>query len=158
MALWKLDRADSSRRRKGRARAIAHEEHPDGLEGLQDLFTGEYGFETGHYDSVIHDYRETLMSSLPQSVSPGLSSSLTRLYALVAPSASQSSLPPAGTLTHLLHLAPSGQILPHVDNLEASGRLILGLSLGAERILRLQKGLEEGWDVRLPSGSVYVQK
>ncbi|OXG65082.1 hypothetical protein C370_01612, partial [Cryptococcus neoformans A1-35-8] len=76
------------------------------------------------------------------------------------------SLPPAGTLTHILHLAPMGAILPHVDNLEASGRVILGVSLGAERTLRLRRkfgdgeqGTEgEGWDVRLGSGSVYIQR
>ena len=83
-----------------------------------------------------------------------------RLYALVLPDLEpEVELPPKGTLTHLLHLAPHGQILPHVDNLDASGSVILGLSLGAPRILRLEhKDEKTGWDVLLPSGSVYLQK
>ncbi|WVQ97189.1 hypothetical protein IAU59_004299 [Kwoniella sp. CBS 9459] len=229
MALWKLDRVDSSikRRRKGGKRSAAGSamvspmsrvgDERGGMEGLQALFKKEYGFEEGHYDSVIHKYRETLLSSLPPSSSwssslastPDLSTTLTRLYSLLlnrdkltsrsvprprdTSSASQSEgslaitsnvsvtvddLPPPGTITHLLHLSPEGEILPHVDNLQASGSVICGVSLGAERTLRLRKKKGEpgsqveetaggpgdaaydglGWDVRLPPGSVYLQK
>ena len=114
----------------------------------------------GHYDSVIHDYRETLLSSLPPSPSAALTSFLTRIYSLLPGlSVHPESLPPQGTSTHLLHLAPKGSILPHVDNLEASGSVILGLSLGAERTMRLKKKAGEGgWEIRLPSGSVYLQR
>ncbi|WVR05643.1 hypothetical protein IAU60_002665 [Kwoniella sp. DSM 27419] len=163
MALWKLDRADSTlKRRRGGTKGDATASGP----GLQAMFGAEYGFEEGHYDSVIHQYRETLLSSLPPSPEPILTTTLARLYALLPdmPPIHPVSLPPQGTLTHLLHLAPDGEILPHVDNLEASGSVICGVSLGAERTLRLQrKGdgpgeAEEGWDVRLPSGSVYLQR
>lgn len=73
---------------------------------------------------------------------------------------------PLGIITHVLHLAPDGCILPHVDNVDASGGMILGVSLGAERILRLEEASEgqegktgnKGWEVLLKSGSVYVQK
>jgi alkylated DNA repair protein alkB family protein 7 len=70
---------------------------------------------------------------------------------------------PLNTSTHLLHLAPHGEILPHVDNLDASGSVIIGVSLGAERTLRLRAkaGKEdesEGWEVKLSSGSVYLQR
>lgn len=70
---------------------------------------------------------------------------------------------PLQTTTHALHLSPTGKIDPHVDNVDASGSVIIGVSLGAERILRLErKGAEneggDGWEVLLKSGSVYVQK
>ncbi len=78
-------------------------------------------------------------------------------------------------------MSPSGEILPHVDNIEASGSVIIGLSLGAERVLRLERqigeddddvdldldldlersggaGGRQGWDIRLTNGSVYVQR
>lgn len=79
--------------------------------------------------------------------------------------------PPAGSTTHVLHLAPHGGIQAHVDNVDASGSVIIGVSLGASRVLRLRKKLrggasEEGeageerggWDVLLPNGSLYLQK
>lgn len=111
---------------------------------------------------MIHDYRETLLSSLPPSPSSDLKSLLTRLYSLLPDlegEVSEDKLPPPKTTTHLLHLSPKGAILPHVDNLEASGSVILGLSLGAERTMRLKhKDGEGGWELRLPSGSVYLQR
>jgi alkylated DNA repair protein alkB family protein 7 len=73
---------------------------------------------------------------------------------------------PLQTTTHALHLSPEGKIDPHVDNIDASGSVIVGVSLGGERILRLEqdaadrkeRGGSAGWEVLLPSGSVYVQK
>lgn len=149
---------------------------------IQSTWSNIHGHQ-GHYDSVIHHYRESLLSTLPPSPHPLLVPALRRIYSLffsslpplphpatqeTHPAAQETrpSLPPAGTLTHILHLAPMGAILPHVDNLEASGRVILGVSLGAERTLRLRRkfgdgeqGTEgEGWDVRLGSGSVYIQR
>lgn len=132
-------------------------------------------FSQGHYDSVINHYRETLMSNFPPpnpawpdhlglmkriyDLLPTSSPSVPRSATPRPPSSGSDNLPPQGTSTHLLHLAPYGQILPHVDNLEASGSVIIGTSLGAERILRLkEKDGEAGWDVRLPSGSVYLQQ
>jgi alkylated DNA repair protein alkB family protein 7 len=62
--------------------------------------------------------------------------------------------------THLLHLASDGEILPHIDNLEASGSWILGVTLGGTRMLRLHHpDTAEGVvDVSLPPGSLYIQK
>jgi alkylated DNA repair protein alkB family protein 7 len=74
---------------------------------------------------------------------------------------------PLQTSTHALHLAPGGSILPHVDNVDASGTVIIGVSLGADRILRLEEATQDGretkivhkgWDVLLKSGSLYLQK
>ncbi|XAO23498.1 hypothetical protein I312_102276 [Cryptococcus bacillisporus CA1280] len=182
MGLWKLGRSrggDRRRARRQRGVSAGAGASDTGASGLQRLFTGEYAFEEGHYDSVIHDYRESLLSTLPSSPHPLLVPTLNRIYALffsslppspaIETNTSTPTLPPAGTLTHILHLSPLGSILPHVDNLEASGRVILGVSLGAERTLRLRRKFsdgegegertrEEGWEVRLGSGSVYIQR
>ncbi|WVQ71110.1 hypothetical protein IAR50_000635 [Cryptococcus sp. DSM 104548] len=164
LGLAKLGRG----RRRRRGRPIKAEESLNVTDGIQKLFVGEYEFEEGHYDSVIHHFRESIVSNLPPSPSPTSLLALAKLYNLfpllpspVPSNPSSSDLPPPETLTHFLHLAPEGDIGPHVDNLEASGRVILGLSLGAERTLRLVRKKEEGedgWDVRLPSGSVYIQR
>lgn len=80
---------------------------------------------------------------------------------------------------HALQLGTTGEILPHVDNLEASGGMdlvasvlelclltlsivgtILGISLGSPRVLRLQHASgsdDQHIDVLLESGSIYVQ-
>jgi alkylated DNA repair protein alkB family protein 7 len=42
MALWKLDRADSTRRRRRKHKV---DQIPGSLTGLQNHFEGEYGFE-----------------------------------------------------------------------------------------------------------------
>ncbi|KAF9483856.1 hypothetical protein BDN70DRAFT_826693 [Pholiota conissans] len=123
-----------------------------------DLFAPDnmYDFQKGHFDGVIHDYREMHLSSWPVDEYPALAPVLERLYALCPD-------PPTKFQTHLLHLASYGEILPHVDNLEASGSWILGVSLGDARILRLNK--KEGCDdpndsfsLTLPSGCVYLQR
>jgi len=74
--------------------------------------------------------------------------------------------PNAGsTQTHLLHLASDGEILPHIDNTDASGSWILGLSLGSDRVLRMESveadsdcSASHTFDITLPSGSVYIQR
>jgi alkylated DNA repair protein alkB family protein 7 len=69
------------------------------------------------------------------------------------------------TQTHILHLSADGEIRPHVDNVGASGSWILGVSLGSERMLRMESVEEDvdgipnrTLDVSLSSGSVYIQK
>jgi alkylated DNA repair protein alkB family protein 7 len=68
------------------------------------------------------------------------------------------------TQTHILHLSANGEIHPHVDNVGASGSWILGVSLGSERMLRMEPVedvdgiLNRTFDVSLSSGSVYIQK
>jgi alkylated DNA repair protein alkB family protein 7 len=82
---------------------------------------------------------------------PGLPSTLDRLRSLY---------PDQTTQTHLLHLASYGEILPHVDNVGASGSWILGVSLGAPRIMRMESldDSASNFDVLLSSGSVYLQR
>ncbi|TCD66682.1 hypothetical protein EIP91_001036 [Steccherinum ochraceum] len=82
---------------------------------------------------------------------PGLEPLLERLRSLH---------PQEPTQTHILHLASDGEILPHVDNIEASGSWILGVSLGATRTMRLRntQDAQDTFECELPSGSVYLQK
>jgi alkylated DNA repair protein alkB family protein 7 len=103
----------------------------------------------GHYDGVIHHFREMHVTSWPDV--PELSSIVDRLRSLC---------PTPETQTHILHLASNGEILPHVDNVEASGSWILGVSLGAQRIMHMVdlEDSDVSFDVLLPSGSVYLQK
>ena len=91
------------------------------------------------------------LSSWPVDDTPGLSRILDRLATLY---------PSQDTQTHLLHLASTGRILPHVDNVDASGSWILGVSLGATRVLHMEArdDADDTFDVLLPSGSVYLQK
>jgi len=91
------------------------------------------------------------LMSWPTSEFSGLSPILHRLHSL---------LPSQDTQTHLLHLASNGEILPHVDNVDASGSWILGVSLGGDRVLRMQhcSDPERMFEVLLRSGSVYIQK
>jgi alkylated DNA repair protein alkB family protein 7 len=106
----------------------------------------------GHYDNVIRDYREMHISSWPESQVHGLTSVLDRLRALY---------PSPDIQTHLLHLSSSGEILPHTDNVYASGVWIMGVSLGATRMLRMAStniAAPKMFDIMLPSGSVYLQR
>ena len=111
----------------------------------------------GHFDGVIRHYREMHVSTWDPVDSPKLQSILRRLRALF-PSAEH------GTQTHILHLASEGDILPHVDNVEASGTWIMGVSLGATRRLHLESTEQDGqaagrsYETLLPSGSVYIQR
>jgi alkylated DNA repair protein alkB family protein 7 len=104
----------------------------------------------GHFDGVIKHYREMHLTSWPTSEVLELPPILNRLQAL---------FPTQDVQTHLLHLASNGEIYPHVDNLDASGSWILGVSLGAERLLCLES-LDDGnsFQVPLTSGSVYIQR
>jgi alkylated DNA repair protein alkB homolog 7 len=105
----------------------------------------------GHYDGVIKHFREMHISSWSQDT-PGLQSLLHRIRQFH---------PDEETQTHLLHLASKGDIRPHVDHLSAFGSWIVGVSLGTNRILRLEKVELAGTppiDIILPSGSLYIQK
>ncbi|CAE6446605.1 unnamed protein product [Rhizoctonia solani] len=132
-----------------------------------DIFgaDADYNFEEGHFDGVIRDYREMTVSSWSNASPPELSRILLRLYELIDPCSVLSDpglTTPSNIQTHILHLASTGVILPHVDNIEASGSVIAGISLGDTRILRLSQSTtnSEGtsFDVLLESGSVYIQR
>ncbi|KAG2020445.1 hypothetical protein CC2G_005786 [Coprinopsis cinerea AmutBmut pab1-1] len=152
-SLQKLDSMDPVplRRRRAKVLSKAPKQHSD---DLQNIFGPDelYDFHEGHYDGVIHHYREMPLSSWPDAA--GLPAILERLHSLC---------PTKDIQTHLLHLSSYGDILPHVDNIEASGTWIMGVSLGDERVLRMEGAAGdsdriEAYELLLPSGSVYLQR
>ncbi|KAI0673039.1 hypothetical protein C8Q78DRAFT_969508 [Trametes maxima] len=152
-ALKKLDAMESSRSRRRRRdyqRTATPANGTTGLVQAQFLPDDLYDFQEGHFDGVIKHYREMHVTSWPEDM-PELPPLLHRLRQVH---------PDQDTQTHILHLASNGEILPHVDNLEASGSWILGVSLGDERVLRLENpsSPEECCELSLPSGSVYIQR
>lgn len=163
-----LSKLGGKRRRRRRASEVTT---PEPLEHLDyawaEIFgtDNDYDFEEGHFDGVIRDYREMTVSSWPDSSAPELSRILLRLYDLVDPKNTPPNpgfITPPNIQTHVLHLASTGVILPHVDNVEASGSIIAGVSLGDTRILRLTQSTaspaDASLDVLLESGSVYIQR
>ncbi|KAI0319798.1 hypothetical protein OF83DRAFT_1108234 [Amylostereum chailletii] len=159
--LKKLDLVENRTMRKRRQEYIASRP-PLPLDtkdsgGLMNCFLPDecYHFEDGHFDGVIKRYREMHVSSWDRVDSPALSATLKRLRSLFPTDAE--------TQTHILHLASDGEIWPHVDNVGASGSWIMGISLGDQRILRLdaatpQDGAASVYEIPLPSGSVYIQR
>ncbi|KAI0636790.1 hypothetical protein C8Q77DRAFT_1094645 [Trametes polyzona] len=150
-ALRKLDSMESSRYRRRRKEFLRTSAPAGTQDSVQGLFLPDelYDFQEGHFDGVIKHYREMHVTSWPEDM-PDLPSLLDRLRTVH---------PDQDTQTHILHLASKGEILPHVDNLEASGSWILGVSLGDERVLRLENpSSRERYELSLPSGSVYLQR
>lgn len=150
VALSKLDSTETKQARKQRRDFLTN--HPQEHRAVEDIFLPDayYNFQEGHYDGVIRHYREMHLSSWPEDQNPGLSFILARLQGLY---------PTLEIQTHLLHLSSVGEILGHVDNIEASGTWILGVSLGAARVLRMEStsNPDDSFEVLLPSGSVYLQ-
>lgn len=152
VSLAALDAQESRRYKRLREKHVRPQLTDD--TPLQDVFYPDscYKFAQGHFDAVIHDYRERLVEAGPADLEqyrPGVSRLFDKLRPLY---------PSQDIQMHLLHLATTGEIHPHVDNLEASGSWILGVSLGSPRFLRLESEGCEPFEVLLPSGSVYVQR
>src|SRR5882724_2218505 len=160
-ALRKLDGIGSREaRRKRKGKAV----YDDESRAVSDLFLPDEYYEfqevnfcfavhleylsresQGHYDRVIKHFREAHITSWPSN--SALDHVLLRLRSL---------LPYGDIQTHLLHLASNGEILPHVDNVEASGSWIAAVSVGGERILKMEG--PKIFEILLPSGSAYIQK
>lgn len=159
-ALQKLDTAEIRQFRRLRKvflaaqtnSPVAGDRHsPDHT--VQAMFLPDecYNFEEGHYDGVIRRFREMHVTSWPSDIN-GLLPALERLQQLCLTKDTQ---------THILHLATDGEILPHVDNIGASGSWIMGVSLGSARIMRLESTEARdigAFEIPLTSGSVYIQK
>ncbi|KIM32343.1 hypothetical protein M408DRAFT_326942 [Serendipita vermifera MAFF 305830] len=110
-----------------------------------------YQFEEGHFDGVIRKFREARITDSQWSSfgDSQLDNIIGRLRSL---------FPTDATLQfQVLHLASEGEILPHVDNVDASGSVIMGVSLGSGRVLRLEDDHGRRWDQLLEPGSCYIQ-
>ncbi|GAA5909553.1 hypothetical protein JCM6882_003453 [Rhodosporidiobolus microsporus] len=141
-----------------------------------------YAWEEAHFDGVISKYREMLVrgGAWGEAGEQGeLADVLAKVYSLLPPPSSSSpsstspssftssASPPSHLIMHLLHLSSRGAIYPHVDNLEAFGRQIVGISLGGERVLRFKQVSEPGegepknegpsvFEVLVGPGSAYI--
>ncbi len=87
-----------------------------------------YRLHTGHFDNAIANYREENcpFDELPADV------------AAIAERAAEY-LPPDRKLQrawHVLDLAPSGEIFPHVDNSDHLGEYIIGISCLSDAVMR----------------------
>ncbi|GJJ12269.1 hypothetical protein Clacol_006510 [Clathrus columnatus] len=150
-ALQKLDDSGSRAYKKRRklyasSLSLADDVDPDNIFLPENL----YEFQKGHYDGVIFNYRECHLTSWPEHLSLG--PILKRLYSL---------LPSYVKIqTHLLHLSSKGHIMPHVDNLHASGSWIVAVSLGGPRILRMEdkENKHNFFELLLAPGSAYIQR
>ncbi|KAG8786378.1 hypothetical protein FRC15_011541 [Serendipita sp. 397] len=119
-----------------------------------------YEFEQGHFDGVIRHYREARITD-PQWASLDSDGELITILQRI-----KSLLPSVDTQCHVLHLSSRGEILPHIDNVDASGSIILGVSLGSARVLRLESvghqttedGLPLYYELLLEPGSCYIQR
>ncbi|CEQ40856.1 SPOSA6832_02519 [Sporobolomyces salmonicolor] len=176
-------RTSSAGRKRRRTWLKAHPTWAPDSDRLRGFMDDEaYEFEQGHFDGVIRGYREMLVreglweqAAKDHTAARELARVLARAYALLpppapsppAPSPASPLSPPPHLIVHLLHLSSTGSIQPHVDNLEAFGRTIVGVSLGGERIMRFKQvsGAPEGtmqgpaeFEVLVESGSAYVQQ
>lgn len=163
--------------RKRRRDWIKQNPHWDGRRGF--MADEAYAWEEGHFDGVIKRYREMLVregmwaSAPPLPDAEQLEAALAKIYSLLPPPATAPSeipprSPPSHLILHLLHLASDGAIYPHVDNLEAFGRTIVGVSLGGERVMRFKRSSESEsetgdpgpteFEVLLEPGSAYIQR
>jgi alkylated DNA repair protein alkB family protein 7 len=138
--------------------AVPYRPHLVSLSSLRHYPTPSHSTSQGHFDQVIVKFRETRITQEQWPDKENVLPILSQITSL---------LPPVPLQTHILHLATEGHILPHVDNVQASGSFILGVSLGAPRILRLEKvdpnPSQHANDIRvcdllLEPGSLYIQK
>lgn len=106
----------------------------------------------GHFDGVIRKFREARITDSQWSRigDTHLDNILGKLRSLFPN--------PVPLQFQVLHLASEGEILPHVDNVDASGSVIMGVSLGSSRILRLEDENGSHWEQLLEPGSCYIQR
>ncbi|CAL8120460.1 unnamed protein product [Orchesella dallaii] len=108
-------------------------------------------YETSHWDDAIHDYRETERAKWNQSNTEIIN----RIRSLCFPPAV-----PQLRFVHILDLAKTGVIKPHIDSVRFCGNTIAGLSLLSDSIMRLRHDVQKDFycDVFLPRLSLYVMR
>ncbi|KAH8273433.1 hypothetical protein KR018_000135 [Drosophila ironensis] len=105
-------------------------------------------YEANHWDEAIHGYREAERRTW----SAGNRVVLERISQLAFGGR-------AMPFVHILDLAESGVIKPHVDSTRFCGNTIAGLSLLSDSVMRLvraEQGLSYSADLLLPRRSLYV--
>lgn len=105
------------------------------------------GWNKGHFDEKISNYREYLTQDLMQ---------FPTLEHLMKTRISDRMLGKDLLPVHILELNHDGEISPHIDNINYSGSLIAGLSLQRDSILTLSNA-SESESVELPRRSFYRQ-
>ncbi|KJE89644.1 hypothetical protein CAOG_01081 [Capsaspora owczarzaki ATCC 30864] len=115
--------------------AISQEEHDALVEDVRGPLR-RMRLELNHFDSVIRGYKEITFSKWAL---PGSQTVIARVLAsdLFAPG---TQLHPN---QHVLELAPSGYIAPHIDNVEACGEYVAGISLLSASVMRFTYKDEE---------------
>ncbi|TIB65906.1 hypothetical protein E3P77_02533 [Wallemia ichthyophaga] len=177
--LKKLDRVCGKPKRSP---SLLEEHYKQYKEGdLQKLFCHPdmYRWETSHFDNVITGYREANVRSMTvpnAETEQGVKGILERLYKCLYDNATdytrdQAAKPPKNERlqddelsiphwlqAHILQLSPKGSIQAHVDNEDAMGSTIMGLSLGECRQVEFLNEKYGKFTAYLPSGSVYLQR
>ena len=177
--LRKLDRVCGKPKRSQSLLSQQRDQYKEG--DLQRLFSHPdlYRWETSHFDNVITGYREANIRSMTVpnvETEDGVKGILERLYKCLYENATdytreQAAKPPQNERlqdddlsiphwiqAHILQLSPKGAIQAHVDNEEAMGSTIMGLSLGESRQVEFENDKHGKFTAELPSGSVYLQR
>lgn len=128
--------------------AISVEEEASLLTDVDRFFIRKR-YEGGHFDKVITQYREVQKQA--RFFSEDNRQVLKRVRDTVFPPDAQL-LP-----VHILDLAAEGEIGPHVDHVEYSGRFIVGLSLLTDAVMTLRHQHSDVLArILLPRRSLYV--
>lgn len=119
-------------------------------------------WEEGHWDSVITKYKET---ELDRNLSPTSMKAIERLRCLIE-DVSFSGISTVSWLpSHAIHLHKDGKLSAHVDSVKFSGKVVCGLSLLSDSIMRLKPHNDldrvsntdsEFIDLYLPQRSLYI--
>ena len=130
-------------------RGVVSEEEEAALVADIDRWFVRKRYDGGHFDKVITQYREVQKPA--RRFSEANQRVLQRLRDLVFS-------PEADLLpVHVLDLHADGEIGPHVDHVEYSGRVIVGLSLLTDAVMTFRHERSEALaSVLLPRRSLYV--
>lgn len=144
--------------------AISIEEENILLSYLHGLLKNKK-YQGAHWDNVISRYRELELTEavLPDTIKPIISSLKVKIECCLKERVNF--LP-----VHVIDLAKTGFISPHIDSIKFSGKLIAGLSLQSERLMHLvhseveaeaepkKLGVNEpqSIEIRLPPRSLYI--
>ncbi|MBW0533676.1 hypothetical protein O181_073391, partial [Austropuccinia psidii MF-1] len=154
--LSRLDKVDRSQSRNRFKNQTISTRSPGSFQSQEN-----YRFECEHFDQVISGYREAQVTELNLS-SKTNATKISQVKCMFDEIISLSpSFQQKFPLIHLLHLAADGKIDRHIDNTDASGSTIVGLSLGSARVMRLgqpNSPIESHAKVLLSPGSLYIQR